>query len=79
MQPAQQEVAAMKQDIMAVFEAMPRDLQHTVLSSPGRATMLHRLSLPRTRVRSAMHDVVIHSGLAHHYCLQGLTLQSCSL
>ena len=43
-QEVQDQIVALKDEVMAVFEAMPRDLQHTVLSSPGRASMIHRLS-----------------------------------
>lgn len=42
-QVVEEHVVALKEEVMAVFEAMPRDLQHTVLSSPGRANLLHRL------------------------------------
>ena len=43
-------MAALKQEVVAVFEAMPRDLQHTVLSSPGRAMLMQRLSYSRPKV-----------------------------
>ncbi|KAK9805887.1 hypothetical protein WJX73_001357 [Symbiochloris irregularis] len=49
-QLAAEEAAALKAEALAVFEAMPRDLQHAVLSSPSRAALLHRLSQSRPRV-----------------------------
>lgn len=38
-------VAALRRGLGAVYEAMPRDLQQTMLSSPVRAALLQSLSL----------------------------------
>lgn len=38
-------VAALRRGLGAVYEAMPRDLQQTMLSSPARAALLQSLSL----------------------------------
>ena len=34
------EASAVKQQLSAIFESMPRDLQQTMLSSPHRAALL---------------------------------------
>lgn len=36
-------MAGLKQELKSVFEAMPRDLQQTMLSAPRRAALLHSL------------------------------------
>ena len=38
-------VAALKRGLGSVYEAMPRDLQQTMLSSPSRAALLQSLSI----------------------------------
>ena len=38
-------VAALKRGLGSVYEAMPRDLQQTMLSSPSRAALLQSLSV----------------------------------
>ena len=38
-------VAALKRGLGSVYEAMPRDLQQTMLSSPARAALLQSLSV----------------------------------
>jgi hypothetical protein len=40
---AAEAVAEAKRELVAVFEAMPRDLQQTMLSAPRRADLLHSL------------------------------------
>ena len=43
-------VTALRRGLGAVYEAMPRDLQQTMLSSPARAALLQSLSDPGNRV-----------------------------
>lgn len=40
---AKEALAEAKRELVRVFEAMPRDLQQTMLSAPHRATLLHGL------------------------------------
>lgn len=40
---AAEALAEAKRELVRVFEAMPRDLQQTMLSAPRRAAMLHTL------------------------------------
>ena len=45
---AAMEAAALQQQLKAIFESMPRDLQQTMLSSPQRAALLQG-SGPQTK------------------------------
>jgi hypothetical protein len=38
------QVGLIKRQVAEVYNAMPRDLQQTMLSSPGRSALLHALS-----------------------------------
>ena len=59
LQLAAEEAAALQSEVLAVFEAMPRDLQHAALSSPSRAALLHGLAPSRARVSG--HSAPWHS------------------
>lgn len=52
---AAEAVAGAQRELVAVFEAMPRDLQQTMLSAPRRADLLHSLGA-HTKVPRGVPD-----------------------
>jgi hypothetical protein len=56
---AAEAVAVARRELVAVFEAMPRDLQQTMLSAPRRADLLHSLGA-HTKVHQQPQLAVAH-------------------
>jgi hypothetical protein len=65
---AAEALAEAKREMVRVFEAMPRDLQQTMLSAPRRADLLHSLGAHTKVVFWALGSLLQAARVSHQCC-----------